>query len=377
MKGMSLINEVVSNHDLVFVGNTQQEYWRRELNGLIYEKDDSYQEMVLLLISRGICPVFQIDNDSSELEFLTKLPKDSIIVWCHSDESYDLEFNRQISEISAIKVILRPYRINKFHVRKISRAITQTVMNLRYSKNTKFSFKVFLWQIRGFLMQYRQWKIQRMYSKNQKKFLNVLIGYTNIFAISLVHGEEFSGVPADKSLFELLSPLDHEFGDHVITFSGQTGQVVRETALRALSKFPESVLVHRDSYGASNVLEDDVRVKGAEYVDSLKRSCLVLCPPGNISGESFRIFETVLMRRIPVAIGSVTSDPNYELPFKFLGPWHSRFSWGGVIKEAIGTEPEILRNMALSNFDYYQEEIRRIRMILKAEAFSGSPNLAE
>lgn len=370
-------DEPTDDQKLVFIVNTQQEFWHREFQGEIYEKNDSYRESILEVISLGYCPIFQIDNNLSEFEFLATLPTDSITVWCHSDESYDLEFNRRISEIPAIKMILRPYRISEFNRRKIFRALTQTMLNLRYSRNIEFALKVLLWQIRGFSMLYRQWKIQRMYSKNHKEFLNILIGYTNIFAISLVNDEKSPELIADKSLFELISSVDHQFGERAITFSGQTGQVVRGTALMALSRFPESFLIFRDSYGASNVLEDDVRAKGAEYVDSLKRSCLVLCPPGNISGESFRIFETILMRRIPVAMGSVTSDPNYELPFKFLGPWHSRFSWGGVIKEAIGTEPEILKNMALSNFDYYQEEIRRIRMILKAEAFSGSPNLAE
>lgn len=366
--------ESIKDQKLVFIVNTQQEFWHREFQGKIYEKNDSYQKSILDVIALGFCPIFQIDNNLSEFEFLATLPKDSIIGWCHSDESFDLEFNKRISEISAIKLILRPYRINDFSVRKSLRALTQTILNLRYSKNIKFILKVVLWQLRGFSMQYRQWKIKRVYLKSHKKFLNILIGYTNIFAISLINGEKFPGVTAGKSLFELLSSIDHEFGERSITFSGQTGQVVRETALRALSRFPESFLIYRDSYGASNNLEEDVRVKGAEYVDSLKRSRLVLCPPGNISGESFRIFETILMRRVPVGMSSVTSDPNYELPFSFLGSWQSRFNWGGVIKEAIGTKPEILKNLALNNFDQYREEILRTQMILRSESFSASSN---
>ena len=367
----------IKGQELVFIVNSQQEFWHREFQGIIYEKDDSYQESILKVIALGYCPIFQLDNSLSEFEFLATLPKDSIIVWCHSDESYDLKFNRRISEISAIKMILRPYRLNKFRLRSFLRSLIQTVVNLRYSKNINFFLKILLWQIRGFSMQYRQWKIRRMYFKSRKKFLNILIGYTNIFAVSLVNGKFFSDASPDRSLFELLSKIEHEFGGRAITFTGQIGQVVRETAIRALSTFPESFLICRDTYGASNVLEKEVRVKGAEYVDSLKSSCFILCPPGNISGESFRIFETILMRRIPVAMSSVTSDPGYELPYKFVGPWHSRYSWGAVIKQAIGTDPAILRDMAFKNFYHYQEEIQKTQMILWREASLTSSHLGE
>lgn len=366
--------EPSKNQNLVFIVNSQHEFWHREFQGDIYEKNDSYQKTILEVISLGYCPIFQIDNNLSEIQFLSTLPKDSIIVWCHSDESYDLKFNQQISEISAIKLILRPYRLYKFSFRKLCRAIVQTLINLQYAKSVQFVLKVVLWQIRGFSMQYRQEKIRKMYSRSQKSYINIVIGYTNVFAVSLSRHHEFSKVSTDKSLFDLLSPIQIEFGKCAITFSGQVGQVVRETALRALSKFPQAHLVYRDSYGASNILEEDVITKGAEYVDSLNQSRLILCPPGNISGESFRIFETILMRRIPVTMSSVTSDPNFELPFKFHGPWQSRVSWGGVIKEAISTETVFLRDLAQRNFDDYKDEIRRTRMHLENCAFSSSIN---
>ena len=360
--------ETTKVKNLVFVVNTQQEFWHREYQGVIYEKNESYQQVLIDLIAKGYCPVFQVDDDPSEFQFLATLPKESLVAWCHSDERFDLDFNRRISETSAIKLVLRPYRLNRFSLKKLFRALIQTFVNLRYSKSITFALKLFLWQGRGISMQYRQLRIRRLYSKNQKKYLDILIGYTNVFASSFLSSKEFSQSTPDMSLFDLISPQELKFGDRAVTFSGQTGQVVRETALIALSKFPESFLLCRDSYGASNVIDGDVRTRGLEYVEILRQSRLVLCPPGNISGESFRIFETILMRRIPVAMGSVTSDPNYELPFKFLGEWNSRFSWGGVIKGALKSDSLVLRNLAQSNFDYYKEEISRTRLLLETTA---------
>ena len=132
---MSVIEESTGNPSLVFVINTQQEYWRREFKGEIFEKDSFYQQKILLLISRGICPIFQIDDDTSEFEFLESLPENSIIIWCHSDESYDLTFNKRISQIRAVRLVLRPYRLHSLNARRVLRSFVQTIANLQYASN--------------------------------------------------------------------------------------------------------------------------------------------------------------------------------------------------------------------------------------------------
>jgi len=213
-------------------------------------------------------------------------------------------------------------------------------------------------------MQYRQLRVCRYYVKNQKEYLNILIGYTNIFAVSLIETLEKGTTSADLSLFGLVSRTKFKFGPIDVTFAGQVGQVVRESAIRSLSRTPEAVVICRNSYGASNVFEDDVKKKGSEYIETLKNSKFVLCPPGNISGESYRIFETILMGRIPIAMEYVTSDPNYQLPFGYKGPWQSRLSWGSAIKFALMTKSDILENLVSSNFEYYRSELQATRSFL-------------
>lgn len=353
------------NDQLLFVVNSQQEFWRREYGGKIFEKNDSFQELLLELISSGHTPIFQLDNEFSELNFLETLPPDSIVAWCHADERFDLNFNKKLSEISAVRLVLRPYRISNFTFKKLFRSLSQTITNLKYAKNLSFVLKIILWQFRGIAMQYRQFRVCRYYVKNQKEYLNILIGYTNIFAVSLIETLASETISPDTSLFELVSRTEFKFGQTDVTFAGQVGQVVRETSIRSLSYIPEAVVICRNSYGASNVLDSDVRRRGMEYISNLKNSRFVLCPPGNISGESFRIFETVLMRRIPLAMANVTSDPSYEVPFKYHGRWQSRLDWGDFVKEALTTEFALLSDIAMNNFVFYSTSLQETRTLLQ------------
>jgi hypothetical protein len=174
-------------------------------------------------------------------------------------------------------------------------------------------------------------------------------------------------IPADMSLFEVSAKFANGFGRQEVTFSGQVGQVVRETAIRATERFPQASITRRKSYGASNVLGIEVKKNGLEYLLTLRESKAILCPPGNISGESFRIFETVLMRRIPLAMNAVTSDPNYVLPFKFSGPWQKSYCWGSLISSLLKSKTEVLDELVRRNFDNYQEQIRETKNFLLEE----------
>jgi len=355
---------------LVCLVNTQQEFWRREYKSEIIEKDDFYQDVLAKLIHNGVCPVFQIDNDPIELEFLQTLPPNSLIVWCHSDERYDLKFNRNISQIKAIRAVLRPYRLFDLRVTDLLRSTLKTILNIKYSKNFAFLLRVILWQVRGFSMAYRQYRISRLFKQSHKSYINMLIGYTNVFALSYLVSEDKHNVSQDQSLFEIIAQIPNAFGERVLSFSGQVGQVVRETAIRAASTIPGSFIIRRDSYGASNVPAEDVHKKGLEYIHTLKDSKFVLCPPGNISGESFRIFETVLLRRIPLVMDHVTSDPLYISPIAHKGSWHRHKTWGGLTNSALKTSTNELLKLAELNFSDFHIGVQKNRMKLETIANS-------
>ena len=296
--------------ELVFVVNTQQEFWAREFGALIIEKDENFIEVIRGLVSQQIRPVIQLDKDFAELEELATLPENSVIGWCHSDESFDLAFNFAIAEINSLHTILRPYHLEKSTVINSIKSFFYTFSNVQMSRSFSDVLRTFAWQFRGIGMQARQKGILHKYRKADKNFRNIPIGYTNVFALSLLEVLEKNTKKIGSVLNLKLKVLNKS--QRGVNFVGQPGQIVRESAIRSLEKSDLGQVVRRSGYGASNVIDRSVSTLGKEYIELLLDSQFVLCPPGNISGQSFRYFEVITLGRIPLVMNHVTSDPNFK-----------------------------------------------------------------
>jgi hypothetical protein len=296
--------------ELVFVVNTQQEFWAREFGAKIIEKDESFISVVRDLVSQKIRPIVQLDKDFAELETLASLPENSIIGWCHSDETFDSAFNSAIAEIKSLHIILRPYHLEESKISNSVKSLSYTFSNLHMSRSLGDVIRTIAWQFRGFGMQARQKRILHKYRKADKNFRNIPIGYTNVFALSLLEVLE-KNIKIMGSLLNLeLNVLNKS--QRRVNFVGQSGQIVRESAIRSLEKSDLGQVVRRSGYGASNVIDLSVSTLGKEYIELLLDSQFVLCPPGNISGQSFRYFEVITLGRIPLVMNHVTSDPNFN-----------------------------------------------------------------
>lgn len=296
--------------ELVFVVNTQQEFWAREFDAKIIEKDEGFISVIRDLVSQKIRPIVQLDKNFTELEALATLPENSVIGWCHSDETFDLAFNSAIVKIKSLHTILRPYHLEESTISNSVKSLSYTVSNLRMSRNLNDIMRTIAWQFRGFGMQARQSRILRNYGKVNKYFKNIPIGYTNIFAQSLLEVAQ-KKTELLGSIFHLQPNLLNQSPGRV-NFVGQSGQIVRESAIRSLEKSELGEVIRRSSYGASNVIDRSVATLGKEYIELLLDSQFVLCPPGNISGQSFRYFEVITLGRIPLVMNHVTSDPNFN-----------------------------------------------------------------
>ena len=296
--------------ELVFVVNTQQEFWAREFGAKIIEKDESFISVVRDLVSQKIRPIVQLDKDFAELETLASLPENSIIGWCHSDETFDLSFNSAIAKIESLHTILRPYHLEKFKVSNSIKSLAYSLSNLRMSRSVNDVMRTIAWQFRGFGMQARQNKILRKYRKANKHCINIPIGYTNIFAQSLLEVTQKKTELLGSIFYLQPNLLNQSLGK--VNFVGQSGQIVRESAIRSLEKSKLGQVIRRSGYGASNVIDQSVATLGKEYIELLLDSQFVLCPPGNISGQSFRYFEVITLGRIPLVMNHVTSDPNFN-----------------------------------------------------------------
>lgn len=348
---------------LAFLVNSQHEFWRREFNGLIVEKDENYLDSIQNLIGRGLLPIVQIDNDFTEINQLKTLPKDSIIGWCPSDETFDIAYNRELIKVDAFKLILRPYKLEKTKLINSLSSLIYTLSNIQSARSLSEVLRTLRWQLRGYSMQFRQAKILKMHSRNKSKFCNIPIGYTNIFALSLAFKLD---IPSTESLLKRSESID-DFPEMSISFVGQSGQVVREFAIRAAESNQFGSVVRRSGYGASNVINPTVSTHGIEYINQIASSRFILSPPGNISGESYRAYEAMVMKRIPLVLNHVTSDPNFKSGYSYLNAFKSKRNWRHFLAEATKIDTRIFQQIVNKNSEVAKSEVEALKKILIGE----------
>ena len=341
--------------------DSQEEYWGREFKAEVLPKDQSFQEVLLKLIDDRVLPILQLENNLEEMQFLESLPPNSIIGWCASDETYDWRFSYRIAKLRCFALVLRPYKLYQPSLKNSLLAFLYSAMNLRESNSLIEIFRMGAWQLRGLAVAFRQAAIISLFKLHSRKFINFPIGYTNVFAKSLAR---FAKVNSQASLFNLSETNPPLLQRYSSSFTGQSGQIVREVAIRALEKQSLSRVLRRNGYGASNVLDSEVTRKGDEYLRNLLDSDFVLCPPGNISGETFRLFETVVIQRLPLYMSHVTSDPNFTSLFYCGSINHKTKSWSKLINSASEVDSDSYREFVRLNTLQGLDQIRKSKDIL-------------
>ena len=351
---------------MIAIVNSQCEYWKREFGADIIIKDLSFQSNVLELIRKGIKPVIQIDNDLNEFKFLSKLPEKSIIVWVHSDEALDISFNRKIMKLDSVSLILRPYHLNNPEIKNLKFSALYLLKNMQHAKSIVEYSKMYFWFWRGLGMYFREKKIIKMLMKEQKPFHNFPLGYTDVFCKSFLKISGFQPNISNQSLLikEFSPKLTPVYG---LSFVGQVGQIVRTVAIRSAEIAPESIVIKRTEYGAGNYDDNVVQTNGLEYVRMVLSSKFVLCPPGNISGNSFRIHETVVSKRVPIVIASPLSDPNFVSPVNDLFMGSLIHSWDKIIKLLPLISEDQYESLVDSNFDILQNQINFAKALIEKE----------
>ncbi len=316
---------------IVAVVNSQLEYWRREFHASVILKDETFRETVASLVSKGFTPVIQLDNDPMEFDFLKSLPEKSVIGWAYADESLDLDFAARISDIKALAILLRPYHLNEFKISNLVSSAKYVASNLDNLASTEERLKLILWFFRGIALSSREQRIRGMYKKANLDFINFPLGYTDVFSTSLVNHIGIEMEELSRSHLDLrIRPIGEI--EYDLAFVGQVGQVVRAAAINAARDVVSSKIITRSGYGAGSLLNAGVKEKGIEYLSIALKSKYILCPPGNISGNSFRIHETVVLGKIPIVLSHIASDPNFISPFEIKNTLNKSRGWKESIR---------------------------------------------
>ena len=357
--------------NLVVFGNAQKEFWRREFQAKIFPKTGNYLNEIQKLIDVGIRPIVQIGQNSEEIVELQGFPKNSLIVHLYADETYQISNNIKLIRLPAAYKILRSYPISRIRILGLLYSLASCFLDIFNSGNKLSIKKVIRYWAAGIVMASRQIQIKLLENVNRKTSISFLLGYTDIFCnsyITAIHNGFEEDIDDGASLFSISgSTLDKiiQSKEFDLCFIGQRGNIVREMAVNQSLKFANSRIVIRDKFGGSLGFNDSTAHTGIEYLELLLKSRFNLCPPGNYSGYSFRIMESLICATYPIVNNYPLTDPFFTNPIQILQTTKSFKSWKTLIASKVDeNEADINENVERGRL-FLEKEVKNLLLELK------------
>jgi hypothetical protein len=338
---------------------TEHEFWRREFWAEVSAKDENYLVRVGDLISSGIMPVIQIGPSEQEVLDLKGLPKASVVVQFHADETYLPKINYQIIRNPAVSMILRSYPVPEF---KLSKIFSSQRAGLR-DLSQNFTIRNFLEYLKlvfaGMAMVKRQVFIavlERIYSKVS---VPMPLGYNDLFAESYC---AVNKVEKNSSLIEFaINGFPARNKKTEISFVGQLGKLTRRFAIKAMENISPKELIIRRNYGGAIGIYGATLESGIESVQALMNSKLALCPPGNYSNNTFRIAESLICGAMPMFNQGSITDPICSYSYLSDGILGLPKNWKKKLEVAVGFDQENIDDAIKASLKNLSSEIERVR----------------
>jgi hypothetical protein len=350
----------MKKNELHVFTNSQSEFWAREMGCRAWKVDDKLMDSLQELINLGLRPIIEIDGN---LERFQNLPRNSLIALLNTDEKYDVIISEVCLKSDVFVGLIRQYTTQKTSATKTLGAILKGIMESSKIFEWNTPRRTIGWGIEGLGMVIRQRKIMRMTQKFGKPTINIPLGYTDYFVES--YNQEILSrfkirIDPEESLLTYasnnLDSLNNKKFDFV--FIGQIGQIVRFYAINALKKFHSKRLVVRNGYGGvSNDENRKLRI-GEEYVSGLMDSRVSVCPPGNISGNSYRIMESLICGAYPAVMSNVLCDPQFESPVIEVLQESKPRTWSRYLKKLEKVSEAKLQLRVVENLNKISDEIK-------------------
>lgn len=338
---------------------TEHEFWRREFQAEVSIKDENYLARARELIRTGVKPVIQVGPSRQEALDLKELPKASVIVQFHADETYLPKINFQIIRNPSVSMILRSYPIPNFNLSRFFTIQISGLMDLSHSFSFRNLFQYLKLFFAGVVMVKRQVFIavlERIYSKVS---VPMPLGYNDLFTESYCSVYK---VEKNSSLIEFaMNNLPANKKKSKIAFVGQIGKLTRRFAIKAMESISPKELILRDNYGGAIGIYGATLESGIENFRALKDSKLALCPPGNYSSHTFRIAESLICGAAPMFNNGSITDPicSYSyLSDEILG---LPKSWKKKLEVAAMLDQEHLDDYIETSLKKLSSEIERVK----------------
>lgn len=341
------------------------EFLRRELKLDVTYLDFKDLSEVKNEILKGNKPIIEITKIRRELEIL---PKKSLIAFLSSDETIDANLNKFIFESGLFSSVIRNYIAESklsFPILRIFKA------NLIETKNLLSRLyniiEIIKWGIIGIGMWRRKRRIMRYSKFFGVNSIDCPLGYTDVFAESFIkyYGEQFEcSIGESQSLLELSNIKQFKDRTYQFVFIGQNGNTLRKYAIQEAKLFPNSLIIIREGYGGEFSKNDSEKNLGYEYVKSLFNSKIAVCPPGNISGNTFRLLESLLCGCFVAVMPHIPSDPTFT-PLGIKGDELGVTTWKRKFKELGYWSDFVLESKARADLKSLCNEIADARKNIK------------
>lgn len=251
------------------------------------------------------------DSSVQRLNNLERFPKNSVILFVLSDETYDLKLNLKALINNRVFAIVRDYPLGKLgSVSNLPRVLFSTLRRARHFPSLRGQFLEAL--ASGLYMTCVQLLFRALSSLSGKRIFEMDLGYGSGFCERFV---DFHGLQENQSLFEyaisLNSRCSTENKAQGVFFAGQRGKFNRQLFLNEIISAGLSIDRIHDSYELGGSAENRDR-----YFEGLRQSRFSLCPAGNYSRRTFRFYESLIAGAYPLSERFTLSDPLFESEMK-------------------------------------------------------------
>jgi hypothetical protein len=316
------------------------EFLRREIGIRIFSGRSEIANQISRVTMGKKALVFT-DSSVRNLKSLEIFPKNSVILFILSDETYNLKLNLRALMSSKTYAIIRDYPLGKLGaVLRLPIVLLSKLRRVRkYPSITGSMLKA---MASGIYMTSAQLLFRSVSSLTRKRILEMDLGYGLGFCKRYV---DFFELNETGSVFEHAIQRNSQdtFESKVrhVFFAGQKGKFDRRLFLSEVNSAGITIDCIHDTYELGGSTENQDK-----YFEGLRLSRFALCPAGNYSMRTFRYYESLIVGTYPLMERFTLSDPLFHNEMQIN--WAANSS--KVLKLIIGD----------SNYQMISAEISRI-----------------
>jgi hypothetical protein len=317
--------------------------------------------------------VLLIGNNLQEVKSVSKFSTEKLWIYPYGDETFDPKLNFAILCNKQFLGSIRPFSLPRIGYWSTQRNWVRNSISLL--KTNQYSIiKVIDLAIRGQVLVTQQFFCKILHRIFRKKNINLIPGYTNLFADSVLRS--FNSQSLTTSLIEIgRSIINGTVSSRrwPISFVGQRGNIDRQNAITTAESLLDSYqfnCVVREKFGGTKGSYDASDATADEFKAVLSESKFSLCPGGNYSMATFRLLESIILGAIPLVSLQSTTDPGYELPFgaSFIA---TRGGWSQELSRNLDIAVEDWRIVSLQLLLEVESFLFRVNLTLRGESLSG------